>query len=268
MPCRCLKAVKGPHMSIAPIRSSTSGYSLIELLVVLAIVAILSIAGVTMLGNRGGNSVRVVMDELEGGIMEAHKHAATSGRDVALVTWGTWDVTTTNINMVMARGAASQTSTQIQTVANNLLATPPVLPTADPAKTVGVVFSPSRSREYMNVGVVVNGSDWWTKAMQANSSGKQNEDITTVEPFKSDAGFLSALAGPNNLFSGALNQVTISGANKRFNSSFFIQVVGISNGFALPGNAMGLIVVQNNGATVYKFYNPGVNNGDGKWRRM
>lgn len=268
MPCRCLRAVKGHPMWSCSLRSSSSGYSLIELLVVLAIVAILSIAGVTMLGNRGGNSVRVVVDELEGGIMDAHKFTATSGRDVALVTWGTWDVTSSNINMVMARGAASQTSAQIQGVANNLLATPPVLPTADPAKTVGVVFSPSRSREYMNAGVVVNGSDWWTRAMQANSSGKQNEDITTVEPFKSDAGFLAAISGPNNLFTGALNQVTISGANKRFNASFFIQVVGTSNGFVLPGNAMGLIVVQNNGATVYKFYNPGVNNGDGKWRRL
>lgn len=268
MLCRCLKAVKGPRMVTRPPQSLASGYSLIELLVVLAIVAILSIAGVTMLGNRGGNSVRVVLDELEGGIMDAHKFAASSGREVALVTWGTWDVTTTNISMVMARGSANQTAAAIQGVANNLMASPPVLPTTDPAKTVAVVFSPSRSREYMNAGVVVEDTDWWTKVMLANGDGKKNQDITTVEPFKSDAAFLSAISGPNNLFKNAINQVTISGANKRFNSTFFVQVVGTSNGFAVPGGAMGLIVVQNNGATVYKFYNPGVNNGDGLWRRM
>ena len=90
-----------------------SGYSLIELLVVLAIVAILAIAGVTMLGNRSGNSVRVVLDELEGAIMDAHKYAATSGRDVAIVTWGTWDVSGTAPTMYMARGVVSATQTSL-----------------------------------------------------------------------------------------------------------------------------------------------------------
>jgi hypothetical protein len=31
---------------------------------------------------------------------------------------------------------------------------------------------------------------------------------------------------------------------------------------------MGLIVVLANGASIYKFYNPGVLEGDGKWRRI
>jgi hypothetical protein len=66
-----------------------------------------------------------------------------------------------------------------------------------------------------------------------------------------------------------LNSVTISGSNKRFNNSFIIEVVSTTtSGYAVPGGAMGLIVVLNNGATVYKFYNSGVNNGDGQWRRI
>ena len=213
--------------STRALRSGPSGYSLIELLVVLAIVAILSIAGVTMLGNRGGNSVRVVLDELEGAIMDAHKYAATSGRDVAIVTWGQWDAASAN-PLQVARGVATQTSLAIQTV----ITAPPASPT------------------------------------DANASGKQNEDLTTVEPFKSDASFQAAVTAANNLFQGALNQVTISGANKRFNNSFMIQVVSTAGGFAVPAGAMGLIVVQNNGATVYRFYNPGAANGDGKWRRI
>ena len=243
-------------------RSGPSGYSLIELLVVLAIVAILGIAGVSMLGNRGGNSVRVVLDELEGAIMDAHKYAATSGRDVAIVTWGQWDPASGN-PLRMARGVASQTSTAIQTVIN----APPASPT-DAEKTVAPIFTLSNTREYMNVGVAVNGSTWWNNAMQANGSGKQNEDLATVEPFKSDTSFQGAAIAANNLFQGALNQVTISGANKRFNNSFMIQVVSTAGGFAVPAGAMGLIVIQNNGATVYRFYNPGAANGDGKWRRI
>lgn len=242
-----------------------SGYSLIELLVVLAIVAILSIAGVYMLGNRGGNSVRTVMDELEGAIMDAHKYAASSGREVAIVTWGSWDVSGTAPVMQMARGVPS--ITQDSKAIQGVVTAPPATPT-DEQKTVAVIFAPSRSREYMNAGVVVNGSAWWANAMTKTGSGKTNQDITSVEPLKSNASFIAANVPANNLFQGALNQVTISGSNKRFNNSFIIQVVSTSSGLAVPGGAMGLIVVLSNGATVYRFYNPGVNNGDGQWRRI
>ena len=96
----------------------------------------------------------------------------------------------------------------------------------------------------------------------------RDRDIATVEPFLHDASFQAANVSSNNLFRSGLNQVSISGSNKRFNQSFIIQVVSTSGGNALPGGAMGLIVVQNNGASVYKFYNSGVSNGDGKWRRI
>lgn len=251
-------------------RSTCSGYSLIEVLIVLAIVAILGIAGASALGNRGGNSVRVVLDELEGAIMDAHKYAADSGRDMAIVTWNKWDLSAATADrLLLARGAASQTSEDIQKVALNLIAQPPVLPQTDPAKTVAVLFAPSNSREYMNVGVVIKDSAWWTNAMQAAGSGKKNDDITTVDPFKSDPFKTIFADSANNLFQGTVNQVSVSGSNKRFNQSFWIQVVSTAaGGSAVPGGAMGLIVVQNNGATVYKFYNSGVSNGDGKWRRI
>ena len=242
-----------------------SGYSLIELLVVLAIVAILAIAGVTMLGNRSGNSVRVVLDELEGAIMDAHKYAATSGRDVAIVSWGTWDVSGTAPTMYMARGVVSATQTSL--AIQGVVTAPPATPT-DEQKSVAVVFAPSRSREYMNAGVVVNGTGWWVNAMQVNGAGRRNDDIAASEPFLSDANFQTANTAANNLFQNALNQVSISGSNKRFNNSFIIRVVSTSGGFAVPGGAMGLIVVLNNGATVYKFYNSGISNGDGQWRRI
>jgi hypothetical protein len=168
--------------------------------------------------------------------------------------------------MYMARGfiSATQGSAAIQAA----VLAPPAAPTAE-QQSIATVFTPTRAREYMNAGVVVNGVNWWAVALQANSSGKTNADITTVTPFNADAGFIAANTAANNLFQNALNQVTISGANKRFNNSFIIQVVSTSSGgFAIAGGAMGLIVVLNNGATVYKFYNSGVNNGDGQWRRI
>lgn len=248
-----------------------SGYSLMEVLVVLAIVGILSVAGASMIGNRGGNSVRIVMAELEGAIMDAHKYAVSTGRDVAIVTWGAWDVTGGAPTLYMVRGFTSIATTTTLTTSSmaiqDVVIHPPSTPT-DAQKSVAVVFAPSRSREYMNAGVVIGDSAWWTNAMQANGSGKQNEDITTVDPFLSDASFQATNVSSNNLFKSDLHQISISGSNKRFNQSFIIQVVSTSGGSALPGGAMGLIVVQNNGATVYKFYNSGVSNGDGKWRRI
>ncbi len=248
------------------------GYSLIEMLVVLAIIGVLAIAGVATLGNRGGNSVRGTLDQLEGAIMDAHKYAVSTGKDVAIVTWGPYSATSTTPSMYMARGLTTTTTvaqTDFALAIKDVVLNPPATPSAT-QQSVATIFAPSLAREYMNVGIVIPGTTGWATAMQANSSGKQNPNITSVVPFSTDAGFkLAYPAAANNLFQNALNSVTISGANKRFNNSFFIQVVSTSSGgFAVAGGAMGLIVVLNNGATVYKFYNSGVNNGDGQWRRV
>jgi len=63
---------------------STPGYSLVELLVVLAIIGILSLAGAMTLGNQQGTAVRSLLDELEGSVVDAQRYAINSGRDVAL----------------------------------------------------------------------------------------------------------------------------------------------------------------------------------------
>lgn len=39
-------------------------------------------------------------------------------------------------------------------------------------KTVATIFTLSNTREYMNVGVAVNGSTWWNNAMQANVASR------------------------------------------------------------------------------------------------
>ncbi len=246
---------------------SLRGFSLIEMLVVLAIIGILSMVGVTMLGNRQGGGVRSLLDEIEGALTNAHKASVATGRDVAIVSWGTWAAGTP---LILAQGDASLTDAQIQTTANGLLAG--IQPAASLAngQTVAVPFhfvptEPSHSR----ARIAVMGTGEWNQAKLPTAPGARNQDITTVSPFKSGETMLGLSADVNSFCRTALNRVVISGSNKRFNTTFSIRIVGTtSSGGVLPGAPMGLIVVMGNGASIYKFYNPGIQNGDGQWRRL
>ena len=248
------------------------GFSLLEALMVLTIMSIMAVMGVYMLGNRTGSAVRGLLDTLEGSLAEAHRSTVARGRDTALDTWGTW---TAGGPMFFAYGDATLTDGQIQVAAAGLVAHPAVLP--DPvavpySQTVAVplLYQPndivmSRAR------VVVLGSGDWATAMGATAAGTQNQDITTVTPFAAGGLFSGLVTDANLLCTGAVNRTLINGFTQRFTSTFIIEVValvGSGAGVVEVGGAMGLIVVQANGNSVYKFYNPGILHGDGKWRKI
>ena len=245
----------------------THGYSLIELLVVLAIVGVLALVGATAMGNQRGTAVRSLLDEMEGTVLDAQHYAVMSGRDVALVSWGTAEDRRT---LGLARGDAAQPTAAIKAFRDGLVAHPPILPDTDLGMTVAPLFTITQGREHQNSGIAVKGSTAWTTATGIN------QDLLTIAPFLSDVTaavtpFSDAFADTANLFQGGSDpsQVVISGASGRFTSSFNIRVVGSTRaGEIVAGGAQGLLVVLNNGATVYKFYNPGRAQGDGKWRRI
>jgi len=261
----------------------SDGYSLVEILVVLAIIAILSVAGVSMIGNRQASAVRSLLDELEGALTNARQLAVATGRDIAVDDWGNWTAATP---LTLAYGDAALADTDLQATANLLLASKPANPAVTYSNSVGVPFHFLNGDVTMiRARIVIVGSGAWPTAMQAISSGKSNQDITTLDPFLvADAnGSFNALntmikdAGDENaFFAGTATPqrvLTITGRSQRFRATngkgFIIEVVGTSpGGLALPGSAMGLLVVLDNGASVYKFYNPGIREGDGKWRKI
>ncbi len=243
------------------------GFSLIEMLVVLAIIGVLSLVGVIMIGNRQAGAVRSLMDEIEGSLSNAHKASVATGRDVAIVSWGTWAAANP---LILAQGDAALSDVEIQDTANGLLVGTQPPATLVNGQTVAVPFRfiPT-DRAHARARLAVMGTGEWNQARQPMASGALNQDITTVTPFKAGESMAGLSADVNSFFRTALNRAVISGSNKRFNTSFCVRIVGTtSNGVVLPGSPMGLIIVLGNGASIYKFYNPGIQDGNGQWRRI
>jgi hypothetical protein len=252
---------------------------LVELLAILAIVAVLSIGSAMALGGRQSGAVRALLDDLEGSIANAHQAAAAGSRDMAIVCWGSWGGGEGGA-MRIAYGdarilAGDGGRANFVKIAEASLAggppTPsrPALPEADvplaDQQTVAVAFRHSPNDPIQRkVGIVADGSDGWERARGGG------EDILGVPPFTGE--FAGALDAGNNLckgLPGGMSRVDINGYTKRFTRTAFIKVVTAnSKGGAVPGAPMGLIVLLENGATIFKFYNPGSANGNGKWRRI
>jgi type II secretory pathway pseudopilin PulG len=249
-----------------------------EVMLVLSIVGILSAVGVSQLAPRSASAVRTLMDEVEGSLGNAHRAAAATGRDTAIVTWGTWAEGT----LCMAHGDATLSDRKIQKLAIGATPSGSTLSAAQisaaQASSVATAFRclPG-DRAQAGARIVALGSSQWTNAMQA-FNGRQNVKITDVQPFAdaSSAGGATGLMNGlvvdgNRLFPEAADphRVVVNGSSKRFMSSFIIPIVGTtSSGGAVPGAPMGLIVVLDNGASIFKFYNPGARDGDGAWRRI
>jgi len=239
----------------------------LEVMLVTGIVGILSAVGASQVAPRSAPAVRTLMDEVEGALGTAQQAAAT-GRDVALVTWGTWDG---GNPLFLAHGDAALSDANIQSVA---LGTATASSLGSQGSTVGTAFRylPG-DRVQAGARIVALGSTQWTNAMQAIPGGGQNADITTVQPFATDGAATGLMHGlvvdGNRLFPEDLHRVLVSGSSKRYVSSFIIPIVGTTgSGSAVPGAPMGLLVVLDNGASVFKFYNPGIRDGDGQWRRI
>jgi prepilin-type N-terminal cleavage/methylation domain-containing protein len=221
-------------------RSRSTGFSLIELLVVLVIVGILATAGAFYFTQgRQEQAVRSVLSEVEGALNAAQENAKTTLGNVTLSTGGTWTGSTPLfLDYVKTDG------------------------TGDGAFVSQFPSSTTRSggqrRDHMEAGVVDGtNASWITTALGSAPA------LNSIAPCSSDP-YKSALN--TNLFTGsASGTVNVNGYTQRFSAGFFVAVVGIRNGQPIPGGPMGIIVVPNGGTSVMKFYK-GTNSTT--WRRL
>jgi prepilin-type N-terminal cleavage/methylation domain-containing protein len=208
--------------------SKGKGFSLIELLLVLAIMSILAIASVSALGNRPASAVHSVMDEIEGVLSAAHKQTTATQGDITLTTDGIWGSTVTPATLTFTGALA-------------------------PSDSFRYV---DRSREYGYAGIAC-GTNWEAGAIAS---------LKTVPP--ADAGalkdvFQDALSNP--LFTGGVHTSVINGYSKRFSQGFYVAVVGLRSGAPVTSGPVGVLVVPRDGNSIYKFYR---GNAAESWRRL
>ena len=212
-----------------------SGFSLIELLVVLAILGVLSMVGLSMLGDRKGNAVRGVMDEVEGVLLAAQRNSMATGADVLIEAKGTW----TDGSLTIDGRRTSTTSSTTRTGSES------------------EVFKSGylKGRADHRYAGIVDTAGYGT----ALGSGSSLVDVSpgSEEPFRAALG--------NNLCSAAGQTVTVSGLSKRFTKGFCIYITGLRDGNPVIGGPVGVIVVPANTSGVYKFYR---REGQTNWRRL
>ncbi len=216
-------------------KRKNGGYSLIEVLVVLAIIGVLGIVGILSLGERKGNAVRGVMDDVEGVLLAAQRNAVATGADITLFATGDWVAGTLVIdgrrtdpaNAALRLGSTSEVFTS---------------------------HYKEGQRDHLHAGVT-------TATGYATALGSTAE-LKLVPPGDAEP-FLTALG--NNLCMGADKTIVISGTTKRFQTGFCIYVTGIQGGAAAKNGPVGVIVAPANTASVFKFYKP---EGESTWSRL
>lgn len=235
-------------MHPSPVKSR--GYSLIELLLVLIIVAILAVAGVVMIRPRRSDSVRSIMAELEGVIVNTQNSASISTRDIYLTTQGDWIAGTLYMDgRPLLPTVASPPGTGDLTNAANRV--------GSPAEVFHSLYT-AKNSDHLNAGVDTTGT-WYTVALGSAP------DLATLPPFSASTSLLTALHNPLFIANNAVNDVVFNGISRQFNTGFAIVVVGLAGGSAVPNGPIGVLVVPAQSGEVFKYFKP---NGSTQWGRM
>lgn len=233
------------------------GYSLIELLVVMVIITVLATVGVMMIGDRRAGAVRSVMDEIEGVLYNAQKSSFASSRDIHVTTAGAW----IDASLIM--------DARPLVVPDPIPAGWPNAAYLTPGLDANRVGAPSEcfrsrfpsDRDHASAAIVVNPGGAAT--VRYGGALGTCPALETVSPLVTQTDFTGALANP--IFTGAQQDIVISGLSKRFMTGFSIVIVGIREGIPVVNGPIGVIVVPRNSSIVYKYFK---SDGSNQWKLL
>ncbi len=210
-------------------RSRQSAFSLIELVVVLAIVGILAItAGVFSFQPRHKPAVQNLLNEVEGLISESHKAAGATLGNIVVEGVGSWGAKTLELNF----------QTKLA-----------------PGVPVSRIRADS-AQDWQYAGIDTGGG-------MATAVGGETLEAALAGSTPDLLNDLTAALGRNLFAVGG--KVELNAFNKQFMTGFHIPVVGLRDGVTFAGAPAGVVVVSGN--RIYKFYKagPGPEN---PWRRL
>ena len=232
-------------------RSAQKAFSLIELLVVLAIVGILAGVGLNFSLSRPSTAVRGVTNDVYGVIQAAQNLARNSGRNVALQTSGTEPGKT----LTLEYGFFVQKADGSDDFAQG-----PGSTTANPVMGK-LAIDPSLSR-YAQVGDAATGQ---FSAASPSPSPDSDAILSAMEP----PAFWTSTS--NNLFSGSASPaspaVVYIKPDGRPSQDFYIPIIGVRSGAVGTDLPLGMILAsQSNG--LLAFLKSNSSDSSTPWRRL
>ena len=232
-------------------RSDQSGFSLIELLVVLVIVGILAGVGLSFSISRPSNAVRGVTNDVYGVLQAAQNLARNSGRNVALQTSGT----ETGKNLTLQYGFFVQKADGSDDFTQG-----PGSTAANPVMGQ-MVIDASLSR-YAQVGDAATGQFGTASPSPAPGS---DTVLTTIEP---SAFWINT---SNNLFTGAAAPTSPAAlyikSDGTPSADFFVQIVGVRSGVVGTDLPVGLVLASRSNGLL-AFLKSASNNSSSPWKRL
>jgi type II secretory pathway pseudopilin PulG len=220
----------------------------------MAIVGILAIVGVTMLGDRKANSVRSLMDQIEGVLMNAQSTAVSSSMDIYVSSTGQW----TDGTLILDGRAFNAANPPAPLVPADWKAGNDTKRLGSQAECFRSLYLSPSNKEHQLAGVDC-GNGWYATARGSAS------DLKTVVPVSTTTDLVDAMGTTLFKGTGGDSYAILNGQTRRFETGFYIVVVGLAGGAPVAGGPVGVILVPKNSSNVYKFYKP---SGSTTWRRL